>query len=104
MKIVKEIEGKEVVYTGIFEDLKGKVSHVVVNKTTGINTGYHLESEAKEEVIIDRIIFGNDNISLVEIEDIENPLIVDERDFCKGDVRVDNTKMIESNGGYFGCQ
>ena len=28
MKIVKEIEGKEVVYTGIFEDLKGKVANL----------------------------------------------------------------------------
>ena len=82
----------------VIEDLKGKVSHVVVNKLTGINTGYHLEEDAKEEVIIDRIIFGNDNIELKEIEDLENPLIVDERDFCKGDVRVDNTKMIETNG------
>jgi len=98
MKIVKEIEGKEVVYTGIFEDLKGKVYHVIINKLTGINTGYHLEAEAKEEFKIDRIIFGSDNISLVEIENIINPLIVDERDYHGGNVRVDNTKMIETNG------
>jgi len=101
MKIVKQIEGKEVVYTGIVEDLKGKVSHVVVNKLTGINTGYHLEEEAKEEVVIDRIIFGNENIELKEIEDLESPLIIDERDYQGGNVRVDNTKMIESNGGYY---
>ena len=85
----------------VIEDLKGTVSHVVINKTTGVNTGYHLESEAKQEVVIDRIIFGNDNIDLVEIEDIENPLIIDERDYQGGDVRVDNTKMIETNGGYY---
>jgi len=85
----------------VIEDLKGKISHVVINKLTGINTGYHLESEAKQEVVIDCIIFGNDNIDLVEIEDIENPLIIDERDYQGGDVRVDNTKMIETNGGYY---
>ena len=84
----------------VIEDLKGEVSHVVINKTTGINTGYHLEEQAKEEVIIDRIIFGNDNIDLVEIEDIRFPEVIDETDYHGGNVRVDNTKMIESNGGY----
>lgn len=79
----------------VIEDLKGKVSHVVINKLTGINTGYHLESEAKEEFKIDKLIWGNDNVKLIEVN---NPSTVDERDFCKGDVRVNNTKMIESNG------
>jgi hypothetical protein len=82
----------------IIEDLKGDVTHVIINKITGVNTGYHLKEQAKEEVIIDRIIFGNDNIDLVEIEDLETPLIVDERDYHGGNVRVDNTKMIETNG------
>ena len=85
----------------VIEDLKGEVSHVVINKTTGINTGYHLEEQAKEEVIIDRIIFGNDNIDLVEIEDIRFPQVINETDYHGGDVRVDNTKMIETNGGYY---
>ena len=85
----------------VIEDLKGEVSHVVINKTTGINTGYHLEEQAKEEVIIDRIIFGNDNIDLVEIEDIRFPEVIDETDYHGGNVRVDNTKMIESNGGNY---
>ena len=85
----------------VIEDLKGEVSHVVINKTTGINTGYHLEEQAKEEVIIDRIIFGNDNIDLVEIEDIRFPEVIDETDYHGGNVRVDNNKMIETNGGYY---
>ena len=101
MKIIKEIEGKEIVYTGISEDLKGTVSHVVINKTTHVNTGYHLEEDARYEVIRDRVIFGEDNVDLVEIEDIENPLIIDETDYHGGDVRVDNTKMIETNGRYY---
>ena len=62
----------------IIEDLKGDVTQVIINKITGVNTGYHLKEQAKEEVIIDRIIFGNDNIQLIEIEDIEKPLIIDE--------------------------
>ena len=85
----------------IIEDLKGDVTHVIINKITGVNTGYHLKEQAKEEVIIDRIIFGNDNIQLIEIEDIEKPLIIDETEKHGGEVRVDNTKMIETNGGYY---
>tara|TARA_R110000737_G_C14490685_1_gene470170 strand:- start:393 stop:686 length:294 start_codon:yes stop_codon:yes gene_type:complete len=84
--------------TRVTEDLKGTVSHVVLNKLTGINIGYHLEEQAKEEVLIDKIIFGENNIELVEIEDIENPLIIDERDYQGGDLKVDNRAMISSNG------
>lgn len=85
----------------ITEDLKGDVTQVIINKITGVNTGYHLKEQAKEEVIIDRIIFGNDNIQLIEIEDIEKPLIIDETEKHGGEVRVNNTKMIETNGGYY---
>jgi hypothetical protein len=85
----------------IIEDLKGEVTQVIINKITGVNTGYHLKEQAKEEIIIDRIIFGNDNIQLIEIEDIENPLIIDETEKHGGEVRVNNIKMIETNGGYY---
>ena len=84
--------------TRVVEDLKGKISHVVLNKLSGINIGYHLEEDARYEVIIDKIIFGENNIELKEIEDIENPLIIDERDYQGGDVRVDNREMIRTNG------
>ena len=79
----------------VIEDLKGKVDHVIINKLTGINTGYHLEEEANNEFKIDKLIWGNDNVELILVNDIGT---VNELDYQGGDVRVNNTKMIETNG------
>jgi len=69
----------------VIEDLKGKVNFVVINKVSGVNTGYHLEEEAEEEVIIDRIIFGAENIKLVKAGAIQ---VIDELDYHGGDVKT----------------
>lgn len=85
----------------IIEDLKGKISHVLVNSVSGVNTGYSDKESADYEVINDRIIYGNENVKLIEYEDIKNPNVVNELDYHGGDLRVDNKKMIETNGGYY---
>jgi len=77
---------------------KAKISHVIINTITKANVGYSDKTHAGEELIVERIIWGDDNVSLVEYEDVENPEVVDETTIYGGDVRVDNRAMIESNG------
>tara|TARA_R100001244_G_scaffold3654_1_gene4907 strand:- start:159 stop:431 length:273 start_codon:yes stop_codon:yes gene_type:complete len=77
---------------------KAKISHVIINKITKANVGYSDKADAEEELIVERIIWGDDNVSLVEYEDVDNPEVVDETTIYGGNVRVNNKEMIRTNG------
>ena len=71
---------------------KEKPSHIVVNtKKSCYNYGYTTKKEAKEEAIIDAVIYGKEFISVIKYT---NQTLVDETDFCGGKCRANNKDKI----------
>ena len=85
---------------GILETIDGKkATHIVVNKLEHCySTSYSSEERAEEEAIAEGVIYGAENVEVIKYT---NQQLIDETTVMGGDVKVDNTKMIESNGAYY---
>jgi hypothetical protein len=79
---------------------RDKINFVVLNKAVrNRNLGYTNLETAKEEIIIEAILWGKENVYLVDFELIKNhSVVIDETTKGGGDVRVDNSEMIRTNG------
>ena len=73
---------------------KAKISHVIINKITKANVGYSDKAHAEEELIVDKIVWGDNAISLVEFEDLKNTEVIDETDYHGGESKAKNTEKI----------
>ena len=79
---------------------RDKINFVVLNKASNNrNIGYTSLETAKEEIIVEAILWGKENVYLVDFELIKkHSVVIDETTNGGGDVRVDNTQMILTNG------
>ena len=76
------------------------INFVVLNKVVrNRNIGYTSLETAKEEEVIEKILWGKENVYLVDFDIMKHQsVVIDETTKGGGDVRVDNSEMIRTNG------
>lgn len=81
----------------LLEPMDGKKpTYYIINNYSPatFNTTYSDNDDFDEAVIIDKILYGKDNIKSGEIEDLKNYQLVNELDVCGGESKADNTNKI----------
>jgi len=74
---------------------KEKPTHVVLNKKIlRNNKGYTTLEEAKEEAVIEAVLWGSENVELVDINDLTCFVIVDETVKGGGESKANNKGKI----------